>query len=86
MDWAIFFTVSFILYSAFRLLTIDSENAFLFFEKLFRVICLCLLIFSFFLFVVLFECIQLFVSNCFGCLFHNCVIRLFVSFLNFLMT
>ena len=43
-------TDSFNLYSASRLLTSDSENAFLFFENLFRVICLCLLII--FLFIV----------------------------------
>ena len=45
-----FFIDSFNLYSASRLLTSDSENAFLFFENLFRVICLCLLII--FLFIV----------------------------------
>ena len=45
--------------------------------------------FSFFLFVVLFECIQMFVyvgllqDRIFGCLFHNCIKRLFVYFLNF---
>ena len=38
------FIDSFNLYSASRLLASDSENAFLFFENLFRVICLCLLI------------------------------------------
>ena len=53
---------SFNLYSSSKLLTSDSENAFLFFENLFRVICLCLFIYIFsLLFVVLFECIQLFV-------------------------
>ena len=41
---------SFKLYSSSRLLASDSENAFLFFENLFRVICLCL--FIIFLFIV----------------------------------
>ena len=36
------------MYSASRLLAFDSKNAFLFFENLFRVICLCLLIIFFF--------------------------------------
>ena len=45
---------SFNLYSSSKLLTSDSENAFLFFENLFRVICLCLFIIFFLLFVVLF--------------------------------
>ena len=44
------FIDSFNLYSASRLLVSDSENEFLFFENLFRVICLCLLII--FLFIV----------------------------------
>ena len=44
------FTDSFNLNSASRLLTSDLENAFLFFENHFRVICLCLLII--FLFIV----------------------------------
>ena len=35
---------SFNLYSPSKLLASDSENAFLFFENLFRVICLCLFI------------------------------------------
>ena len=62
---------------------------FYFFENLFRVICLCLLIIFFLLFVVLFECIQLFVyvellqDRIFGRLFDNCVKRVFVYFLNF---
>ena len=83
------FIDSFNLYSSSKLLVSDSENAFLFFENLFRVICLCLLIIFFLLFVVLFECIQLFVyvgllqDHIFGFLFHNCVKRLFVYFLNF---
>ena len=41
---------SFNLHSSSNLLTSDSENAFLFFENLFRVICLCL--FIIFLFIV----------------------------------
>ena len=40
----------FSLYSSSKLLASDSENAFLLFENLFRVICLCLSIF--FLFIV----------------------------------
>ena len=40
---------SFNLFSLSKLLASDSENAFLFFENLFRVICLCLfIIFLFF--------------------------------------
>ena len=35
---------SFNLYSSSKMLASDSENMFLFFENLFRVICLCLLI------------------------------------------
>ena len=42
------------LYSSSKLLTSDSENALLFFENFFRVICLCLFIIFLFLFVVLF--------------------------------
>ena len=38
------------LYSSSKLLTSDSENAFLFFENLFRVICLCLFIIFLFIF------------------------------------
>ena len=38
------FIDSFNLYSSSKLLASDSENAFLFFENLFHVICLCLLI------------------------------------------
>ena len=41
---------SFKLYKSSKLLTSDSENSFLFFENLFRVICLCL--FIIFLFIV----------------------------------
>ena len=41
---------SFILQSSFKLLASDSENAFLIFENLFRVIYLCL--FIIFLFIV----------------------------------
>ena len=41
---------SFNLESSSKLMASDSENAFLFFENLFRVICLCLLII--FLFIV----------------------------------
>ena len=44
------FIDSFNLYSSSKLLASDSENAFLFFENLFRVICLCL--FIIFLFIV----------------------------------
>ena len=38
------FIDSFNLYSSSKLLASDSENAFLFFENIFRVICLCSLI------------------------------------------
>ena len=56
------FIDSFNLFSSSKLLASDSENAFPFFENLFRVICLCLfIIFPFLFFVVLFKCIQLFV-------------------------
>ena len=44
------FIYSFNLYSSSKLLASDSENAFLFFGNLLRVICLCLLII--FLFIV----------------------------------
>ena len=50
MDRAIFYIDFLNLYSSSRLLASDSENAFLFFENLFRVICVCLLII--FLFIV----------------------------------
>ena len=46
-----FLSIDFLnLYSSSKLLASDSENAFLFFENLFRVICLCL--FIIFLFIV----------------------------------
>ena len=50
MDGTFLSTDSFNLYSSSKLLTSDSENAFLVFENLFRVICLCL--FIIFLFIV----------------------------------
>ena len=50
MDGQLIFIDSFNLYSSSKLLASDSKNAFLFFENLFRVICLCLLII--FLFIV----------------------------------
>ena len=61
MDGAIFFTDSFNLYSSSKLLVSDSENAFLLFDNLFRVICLCLLI------IFLFFCLS-FCSNVSNCL------------------
>ena len=48
--WDNFLSIdTFNLYSSSKLLTSDSENAFLFFENLFRVICLCLFIISLFI-------------------------------------
>ena len=81
------------LYSASRLLTSESENAFLCFEILFFMLSVfvCLKLF-FLVFVVLCECIQLFVyagllqDRIFDCLFRSCVLRLFVCFLDFSMT
>ena len=55
---------SFNLYSSSKLLTSDSENAFLFFENLFRVICLCL-------FIIFFYCLS-FCSNVSNCLCMRC--------------
>ena len=49
--WGNFYLLIFLnLYSSSKLLTSDSEKAFLFFENLFGVICLCL--FIIFLFIV----------------------------------
>ena len=52
---------SFSLYSSSKLLASDSENAFLFLENLFRVICLCL--FIIFLFIVC-RFVQMYPTAC----------------------
>ena len=70
------FTDSFNLYSASRLLASDSETAFSFFENLFRVICLCLLII--FLFYCLSFCSD--VSNCLCMWGYYKIVFLFVYF------
>ena len=82
------FTVSFSLQSASKLLHSDSRLRF-YILKIFSVYFVFVYRkFFFLLFVVLFEYIPLFVcalllQDCiFRCVFHNCVVRLFVYFLS----